>query len=110
MMVMVNLVIVMVMVTTIRGGRWGSQLDPPELLFAGVCWSARIALQQISQAVCPGEHILCKMFWSIFGSIFDPYPISWRHILRYLPNTDTPMCDPWAAVQFNKHQCKWEVR
>ena len=29
------------------------------------------------------------------------------HTLRYLPNTDTPMCDPWAAVQFNKHQCKF---
>ena len=28
-------------------------------------------------------------------------------IFRYLPNTDTPMCDPWAAVQFNKHQCKF---
>ena len=32
------------------------------------------------------------------------------HTLRYLPNTDTPMCDPWAAVQFNKHQCKFSEK
>ena len=84
-----------------------------KLLFAGVYWNARTALQQISPAVYPGEQSLAKRLWAffciIFGSIFDTFRISLCFILRYLPNTDTPMCDPWAAVQFNKHQCKWDV-
>ena len=87
-------------------------------------WATRaVVCLQVSAGVqeqlCGKYHRLSALVRTVLQNKRDFFSIFLKHliltrfhcgILRYLPNTDTPMCDPWAAVQFNKHQCKWEVR